>query len=191
MLKTERTKTDLNEELKSVQEGIDRVKGEKQDAEKELANLEEELPGLMADLYLGDGSKKSEVTKMKKRRAELQEFLEERELILKGLEAKLTPLKDEKAKSDAAKSKEEGDRKRIEFLKKEILKFSNDPYGISLEQVREIENYMDELMRLSNRLGCLEDAKVFLQGLNEKELGKYVRVLLNKYETSSQNQPKT
>lgn len=84
----EKMKSDLGEEFSKVNQTIAQIWGEHDRSKKELADLESSFPKLLAQHYLGL-IPKSELTRAKKRRSELKEFLDDFPLLDAGLQGEL------------------------------------------------------------------------------------------------------
>jgi len=143
-------KDDLKRKADLINEAIIRARADMEQSKKELADLESKVPKLLALHYLG-GIQKSEITKMRKRWSELREFLDEYPFLSAGLGDQLTSL------SGKAMSLDQLERqvKKYEFLKTELQK----GYRAYLE---------NDLMGLAHELGCLDDAKGFLDSIKEE-----------------------
>jgi len=164
-----------------ITRAITKNRGEKERIQEELTELEKKLPGLMAQLYLERGSSKDEVSGIKKRRAEFRESLEECELTFEGLRAELASLKDEEQEILRKASESANIQQEIEGLKKRILEFSANRMG-GTDRVGQIEHYMREILRLAERIHCQEDAKSFLQTLNDWRLAECRQTILDTLE---------
>jgi hypothetical protein len=143
----EKMKSDLREEISRVNDALRQILGEFESAKKELADLEAQLPRLLALFYLGKISK-SELAKVKKRRSELREFLEEFPFLESGLNDQLKVINGKMVQVNAT----ERQLKRYETLKVELEKGRN-------------AYYENEFLGLAHELGCLDDARSFLNGV--------------------------
>ena len=143
-------KDDLKRKADLINEAIIKARGDMEQSKKELADLESQVPKLLALHYLGF-VQKSEITKMRKRRSELREFLDEYPFLSAGLGDQLTSL------SGKAMSLDQLERqvKRYEFLKTQLQKGRR----------AHLEN---ELMGLAHELDCLDDARAFLDSIKQE-----------------------
>ena len=146
----EKMKSDLKEETQQVNEVLAQVRGEMEQAKKELADLEAKLPKFLVQFYLKE-IPKAEISKTKKRRKELREFLEDYPFISAGLGDHL--------KTFSTRGTQ------IFLLEKQIRRYETLKTELFNRHRTDLEN---ELMGLSQELDCLADAKAFLNSLKRE-----------------------
>jgi ElaB/YqjD/DUF883 family membrane-anchored ribosome-binding protein len=146
----EKMKSDLKEETQQVNEVLAQVRGEMEKAKKELADLEAKLPKFLVQFYLRE-IPKAEISKTKKRRKELREFLEDYPFISAGLGDHL--------KTFSTRGTQ------IFLLEKQIRRYETLKTELFNRHRTDLEN---ELMGLSQELDCLADAKAFLNSLKRE-----------------------
>jgi len=144
----EKMKSDLREEISRVNDALRQILAEHEQSKKELADLEAQLPRLLALFYLGKISK-AELAKVRKRRGELREYLEEFPFLESGLNDQLKAINGKLTQVSAT----ERQLKRYEALKVELEKGRNAYYD-------------NEFLGLAHELGCLDDARSFLNGVH-------------------------
>ncbi len=150
MIDLQKMKADLKEETQKVNEVFAQIRGDMEQAKRELADLEAKLPRILAQFYLGE-IPKAEVAKMKKRIRELREFLEDYPFASQGLGDCLKTL----STRGTQLSLLDKQLRRYETLKSELQK----GYRAYLE---------NDLMGLAHELGCLDDAKGFLDFIKQE-----------------------
>jgi hypothetical protein len=133
---TKNMKDDLRLKSDLINEGIVRGTVEMEQSKKELADLESQVPKLLALRYLGV-IQKSEIAKARKRRPELPEFFQEYPFLWEGLRDQLISLGGMPMSLDQL----ERQAKRYEFLKTELQKDHQAHLG-------------NELMGLGKELEC-------------------------------------
>ena len=147
----EKMKSDLKEETRQVNEVLAQVRGEMEQAKKELADLEAKLPKFLAQFYLKE-IPKTEISKTKKRRRELREFLEDYPFISAGLGDHLKTFSTRGTQIFLL----EKQIRRYETLKSELLQGGYRAY---------LEN---DLLGLAQEISCLDDAKTFVDSLKRE-----------------------
>ncbi len=143
-------KDDLKQKADIINEAIIKARADMEQGKKALADLESQIPRLLALHYLGS-LQKSEITKMRKHRSELREFLDEYPFLSTGLGDQLTSLSGKAMSLDHL----ERQAKRYEFLKTELQK----GYWAHLA---------NELVNLARELDCVSDADSFLCSLKSE-----------------------
>ena len=146
-------KDDLKRKADLINEAIIKARADMEQSKKELADLESQVPKLLALHYLG-GIQKSEITKMRKRRSELREFLEEYVYLSSGLRDQLTSLSGKAMSLDQL----ERQAKRYEFLKTELQR------GYSA-------HLANEFLGVGREMECTDDAKTFLESITQEAKG--------------------
>lgn len=142
---------ELRSELRRIDEAIRKANQAATEAMAEIKDLEENvLPGLLAERFLDEKISKTEITKVKKRRAELEEFMGDLSLSIKGLEAK-------KRQPNSEARKVEHRERHIQNYEK-IRIALQQKYSIHLEQ-----NFLNQ----AELLGRQGDANRFLKDLRK------------------------
>ena len=144
------TKDDLKRRADLINEAIIRARTEMAQGKKELSDLESKVPKILAPHYLGV-IRKSEITNVEKRRAELGEFLDGYPFLSAGLRDQLTSLSGKAMPPDQL----ERQAKKYKFLKTELQ------WGHRAH----LEN---ELMGLAYEHGCLDDARRVLDSFKQE-----------------------
>lgn len=136
-----------------INEAIKKANETKVNAETEIKNLEENiLPGLLVEQFFGKKILKIKIEKIKERRAELLEIIDDLPLLLKGF-------KDEQWKI-GHKFREVEKRERYVQKYERAKTVLKEKYSLYLGEA---------LLRLSKILDCEADAQKFLEDLRTKK----------------------